>query len=152
MSPEQVVEALRAVEAQIPSVVPLTPAQRRTLSEQTRMSNDIILASINLIGASDMISRAVGVEAAEVRQMLGEASRWTAVEGELRAALNGVAGANLVRRQRIALIARHAYNLAQHLANLPGHDALIPLVEQVKRLRKLASRRKKPAPAVETPE
>jgi hypothetical protein len=159
LSPEQIVEALRALEAQIPFVAPLTFAQRRTVSEQTRISNDIIQSSINLIGASETISHAVGMPAADVRQMVAEADRWTAVESELRTALSGVAGANLVRRQRIALVSRLAYNLARQLARDPGHDALIPLVEQVKRLRKLASRRKRvpesPAPTtvaeVDTP-
>ncbi len=150
LTPEQVVKQLRALEAQIASVVPLTSAQRRAVSEQTRISNDVVLASINLIGASDFISQAVGMPAADVRQMVDEASRWTAVESELRAALNGVAGANLVRRQRIALITRQAYNLGRQLARVPGHDVLVPHVEQVKRLRRLASRRKRvpesPAP------
>src|SRR5260370_6083597 len=50
LTPEQVVKQLRALEAQIASVVPLTSAQRRAVSEQTRISNDVVLASINLIG------------------------------------------------------------------------------------------------------
>ena len=75
--------------------------------------------------------------------MVADASRWTAVESELRAALSGVAGANLIRRQRIALITRQAYNLGRQLARVPGHDILVPHVEEVKRLRKLASRRRR---------
>ena len=140
LSPEQIVEALRALRAQIPSVVPLTSAQRRAVSEQTRFSNDMIQSSINLIGASDTLSQAVGMPAADVRKMVSETSRWTAVEAELRTALNGVAGANLVRRQRIALVTSQAYNLARHLVRVPGHEGLIPLVEEVRHLRKLARR------------
>ena len=151
LSPEQIVKALRELEAQIPSIVPLTPAQRRAVSDQTRVSNDIIQSSINLIGASETIAQAVGMPAADVRQLVAEASRWNAVESELRAALNGVAGANLVRRQRIALITRQAYNLARHLARVPGHDVLVPHVEEVKRLRKLASRSRKRAPESPAP-
>jgi len=41
-----------------------------------------------------------------VRQLFDEANRWTAVEDELRGMLNGVAGANLIRRQRVALVTR----------------------------------------------
>ena len=149
LSPEQLVEALRALEAQIPSVVPMTPAQRRAVSEQTRVSDDVIQSSINLIDMSDTIAQAVGMPAADVREIVDEANRWMAVEGELRTALNGVAGANLIRRQRVAQITRQAYNLARHLVRLPGHDLLIPLVEHVKHLRKLASRRRR---AAETPE
>ncbi len=47
----------------------------------------------------------------DVRRLSDEANRWLVAEGELRAMLNGVAGANLVRRQRIALIAGQAFNI-----------------------------------------
>jgi len=120
--------------------------------EQAKTPQPVVEASINVIGASDMISEAVGVPAAEVRQMLDEASRWSAVEGELRAALNGVAGANLMRRQRIAVVTGHGYQIGQQLARA-GHTALVPHVQEVKRLKSFSRRKKhgsqspEPAPA-----
>jgi hypothetical protein len=99
---EAVVEQLRAVLTQIGEVAPLTTAQRRTLRGRIRTSNPILQASINVIGALDNVSQAVGQPADGVRQLYDEANRWTAVEDELRMMLNGVSGANLIRRQRIA--------------------------------------------------
>lgn len=138
-------EQLRALQAQMASIVPLTAAQRRTLREQAKVSPEIVDASINVIGAADAVALAVGVPAAEAHRMLDEATRWVAVEGELKATLNGVIGANLVRRQRIALLACQAYNIGRQLARDPGNAALVPHVQEVKRLRKIAGRRKRAA-------
>ena len=99
LAPETVVEQLRVMRGQIGEVSPLTPAQRKTLRNQTRTTNQILQASINVIGALDNIAQAVGQPADNVRQLFDEANRWTAVEDELRGMLNGVAGANLIRRQ-----------------------------------------------------
>ena len=73
--------------------------------------------------------------------------------------LEGVAGANLVRRQRVALIAGQAYIIGTQLARDPANAVLRPHVEEIKRLKR-ATRRKKageaaqppsPAPSSETP-
>jgi hypothetical protein len=58
-------------------------------------SNSVLQASINVIGALDNVSQAVGRPAGRVCQLEDEANRWTAAEDELRGMLNGVAGANL---------------------------------------------------------
>ena len=154
ITPEQVVEQLRALQAQIGPVVPLTFAQRRTLREQAKLPQPVVEASINIIGASDNVSQAVGQPAADVRQMLDDIARWTAVEGELRAALNGVAGANLIRRQRVARLSQQAYNIGRQLARDPDHAVLLPHLQEVKRLRSFSRRKKheseppaQPAPA-----
>ena len=97
LSPEAVVEQLRATRAQIGEVTPLTAAQRAALRSQARTTNPILQASINVIGVLDNVAQAVGQPAGNVRQMYDEANRWTAVEDELRSMLNGVAGA--IRRE-----------------------------------------------------
>ena len=157
MTPEQVVEQLRSLRAQIPEVAPLTVEQRKVLRAQSRVSNDIVQASINVIGASDNIAQAVGQPSEDVRQLVDESNRWTAVEDELKTTLNGVAGGNLVRRHRIAFIAGVAYNLASRLARDPAHAGLVPHVQEVKRLKSFARRKKAqaapqpPTPAPQTP-
>ncbi|HXA17250.1 MAG TPA: hypothetical protein VN380_09675 [Thermoanaerobaculia bacterium] len=85
-----------------------------------------------------------------MRQLYDEANRWTAAEDELRSMLNGVAGANLIRRQRIAIVAG-AYSIGTQLARDPAHAVLVPHVLEVKRLKSF-SRRKKAAPAPGTPQ
>ena len=52
--------------------------------------NAILQSSINIIGAADLVSQAVGLPAAEVRQICDDSNRWTAVADELRAMLNSV--------------------------------------------------------------
>ena len=151
LAPEAVVEVLRATRAQIGEVAPLTAAQRRALRDRIRTSNPILQASINVIGALDNVSQAVGQPADGVRQLYDEANRWTAVEDELRGMLNGVAGANLIRRQRIALITAQAYTIGSQLARDPANAVLVPHVEEIKRLKSFA-RRKKAAQAPGTPQ
>ncbi|HXA15516.1 MAG TPA: hypothetical protein VN380_00880 [Thermoanaerobaculia bacterium] len=151
LAPEAVVEVLRTTRAQIGEVAPLTAAQRRALRDRIRTTNPILQASINVIGALDNVSQAVGQPAGGVRQLYDEANRWTAVEDELRSMLNGVAGANLIRRHRIALITTQAYTIGLQLARDPANAVLVPHVEEIKRLKSFA-RRKKTAQAPSTPQ
>ena len=151
MTPEAVVEALRALRPQIGDMTPLTSAQRRILRNQTRTSNPVLQASINVLGVLDTIAQAVGTPPAEVRQLYDEANRWTAVEDELRTLLNGVAGANLVRLQRVSLAAAQAASIGSQLARDPANAVLVPHVQEIKRL-KSSTRRKKAAPAPGTPQ
>ncbi len=151
LSPEAVVEQLRVMRGQIGEVSPLTSAQRKTLRNQTRTTNPVLQASINVIGALDNVAQAVGQPAGDVRQMYDEANRWTAVEDELKAMLNGVAGANLIRRQRIALVAAQAFTIGTQLARDPANAVLVPHVQEIKRLKSF-NRRKKAAQAPSTPQ
>jgi len=145
LTPEAVVEGLRAMRAQIGEVMPLTREQRASLRNRARTSNPVLQASINVIGALDNVSQAVGQPADDVRQLVEEANRWTAAEDELRTMLSGVAGANLVRRQRIALIASQALSIGAQLARDPAHAVLLPHVQEIRRL-KSSKGRKKTAP------
>jgi hypothetical protein len=150
VTPGALVDQLRAMRAQIGEVTPLTAEQRKKLQRLSRTSNPILQASINIIGALDNVSQAVGQPAEDVRQLHDESNRWTAVEDELRALLSGVAGANVVRRQRVALIAAQAYMIGSQLARDPANAVLVPHVEEIRRLKSFA-RRKKPAQAPSTP-
>jgi hypothetical protein len=150
LAPDAVVDQLRAIRTQIGEVAPLSAAQRKALRGRIRTSNPILQASINVIGALDNVSQAVGQPADGVRQLYDESNRWTAVEDELRTMLNGVAGANLIRRQRLALITTQAYNIGTQLARDPANAVLVPHVEEIKRLKSF-SRRKKAAQAPNAP-
>jgi hypothetical protein len=145
LAPEDVVALLRNVRQQIAEVTPLTREQRKALRTQAGLSNGVVQASINVIGASDLVQLALRQPADDVRKLVEEANRWTAVEDELRAILRGITGANLVRRQRVGFLAARAYGISQQLARDPGNADLVPHVEEIKRLKKL-SRRKKQAP------
>lgn len=149
LTPEALVEQLRGIRNQIQEVAPLNAQQRRLLRGQLLASNEILQASINAIGASPIVSNAVG-QAEDVRGLHEESNRWTAVEDELRGLLNGIAGANLIRRQRLSIIAGQTIAISKQLVRDPANAQLVPHVEEIHRL-KSAKRRKKAAPAPETP-
>ena len=151
LTPEAVVEQLRNMRTLIGEVTPLTREQIKTVRNQARTPNPILQASINVIGALDIVEQAVGQPADEVRQLYEDANRWTAAEDELRMMLRGVAGANLIRRQRVALVAGRAFNIGSQLARDPAHAVLVPHVEEIKRLKSF-KRRKKAAPAPPAPQ
>ena len=142
LPPEAVVEQLRATRAQIAEVAPLTGPERQLLRNRTRTSTTVLQASINIIGALDVVEQAVGHPADEVRQLFADANRWTAVEDELRGMLNGVSGANLIRRQRLAFIAAQAYTIGTRLARDPAYAILLPHIQEIKRLKSFKRRRK----------
>jgi len=157
LDPETVVGQLRAMREQIGEVTPLSIGERRVLRRRAKTTNTILQASINVIGAFDKVSQAVAQPADAVRRLYDEANRWTAVEDELRTMLSGIAGANLVRRDRLALIAVQAYKVGTELARDPANALLLPHVQEIKRLRRIARRKKTadappspPAPAPET--
>jgi len=151
LTPEAVVEQLRTMRTLIGEVTPLTREQLKTVRNNARTSNPILQASINVIGALDLVEQAVGQPADEVRQLYEDANRWTAAEDELRMMLRGIAGANLIRRQRVALLAGRAVGISTQLARDPAYAVLVPHVDEIKRLKSF-KRRKKAAPAPGTPQ
>jgi hypothetical protein len=146
LDPETVVSQLRAMRAQIGEVTPLSSDERTTLRRRGRTTNAILQASINVIGASEQVSQAIAQQPDAVRRLYEEANRWTAVEDELRTMLRGIAGANLVRRERLGLIIGQAYKVGTELARDPANALLLPHVEEIKRLRNAGRRKKAAAP------
>jgi hypothetical protein len=142
---------LRIMRSQIADVTPLPKEQRKLVQQRLRMlPKSVIEASINVIGVLDNVSQAIGHPLDEVRQLQDEALRWDAVAEEARAFLKSIEGANLTRRQQLALIASAAYTIGSQLAKDPAKAVLVPHVEEVKRL-KGVSRRKKATQTAPTP-
>ena len=157
LTPEVIVEQLRAIGSQIPEATPMTPDQRQTLRSlgRTAKNGEILQTTISIVGTTDVISSAVGHDADGVRQLCDDWNRWAVVEGQLRALLNGVSSANLVRRQQLAAIADTAYGVGQKLSRYPGHAAVVPHVAEIKRLKNSGRRKKAPkktqSPAPDVP-
>ena len=152
LGPEAVTAQLRTMASQIEGVAPLTQAQRTQLKQRIRSQpKSVVDASINVIGVLDNVSQAIGQPLDEVRQLQDETLRWEAAAEEARAFLKGIEGANLIRRERLALIATQAYTIGSQLAKDPKKAVLVPHLEEVKRLKSVARRRKTapdaPAPA-----
>ena len=147
LAPEAVIAQLRTIRSQIGDVEPLSKDQRSLVRRRIRtLAKPVVEASINVIGVLDNVSQAIGQPLGDVRQLQDESLRWEAVADEARAFLKGVEGANLIRRQRLAVIATQAYTIGVQLAKDPAKSVLVPHVEEVKRL-KGASRRKRATPA-----
>ncbi len=140
-TPEQVVEQLRALMASIPDVPSLTERERAVVRKSARIPEAEVQASINVVGALDKVSHAIGRPVEECRQLVEDTNRWDAVENELAGALKAVSGANLVRKQRLTVIAIQAYAIGQQLARDPENAAVVPHVKEVKRLKALRRRK-----------
>ncbi|HEY2091358.1 MAG TPA: hypothetical protein VGJ81_05690 [Thermoanaerobaculia bacterium] len=157
LTPEAIVEQLRAISDQIPEATPMTTDQRTILRNhgRTAKNGEILQTTISLVGTTDVISNAVGQDADGVRQLCDDWNRWAVVEDQVRALMNGISSANLVRRQQLAAIADTAYGIAQKLSRYPGHAAVVPHVTEIKRLKNLGGRKKAPktsqTPAPEVP-
>lgn len=153
LEPEAVLEQLRTMQSQIDSLAPLSKSQRSASRQRAaRQSVPVIAASLGVISSSDTVAAAVGQPVDEVLQLQQDEGRWGLVAEELRKFLKGIEGANLLRRERLALIASQAYVVGTQLVRNPANQDLVPHVEEVKRL-KSATRRKKatPAPQPQTP-
>jgi hypothetical protein len=147
LTPQEVVDRLQAIRARIADVTPLTGDQRLAVRGLSRVvTNEILQASIGAIGSADLVATSVGHQPDDVRALYDESNRWNQAEAELRTMLEGISGANLIRRQRLALIIKQTYGVSAALANDPAHVELVPQVAEIKRLKRLARGKKKPAP------
>jgi hypothetical protein len=143
LSPEEVLAQLRSMQSQIDDVAPLSTEQRMLVKQRLRRQPaPIVEASINVIGVLDNVSQAIGQPLDDVRQLQDDSLRWDAVAEEARAFAKRIEGANLNRRQRLALIARQAYAIGTQLAKDPAKAVLLPHVEEIKRLKGFSRRKK----------
>ncbi|HEY2324597.1 MAG TPA: hypothetical protein VGJ82_17185 [Thermoanaerobaculia bacterium] len=152
LTPEALIEQLRNLQSQVEEVTPLSAAERTQLRQVTRRQPPhVVQASISVIGSSGTIADAVGQPIDQVVQMQTDASRWALAADELRIFLKGIEGANLVRQQKLAFIASQAYSIGTQLARSPQNAKLVPQVEEIKRL-KVQARRKKAQPESPQPQ
>src|SRR3954454_3854633 len=101
LTPEQFVDELRALMARVPDLPSLTRQERRLLQQHTRVADSEAQAAINVVHASDKVAQVVGAPTDDIRRVMEDGSRWALAENELKGALQSVADANLVRRQRV---------------------------------------------------
>jgi hypothetical protein len=147
LTPEQIVEQLRALQSQIPEFVQLPNGrQMRMIRHRASVNVEFAREAINAVGASETVQHVVGNSPAELHAAEDEIGRWTAVEAELRATLRGVTAANTLRRERFGLAALQVLNVSRELVRREEHAALLPHVEAMSRLPKYnRQRRTKPA-------
>jgi hypothetical protein len=151
LTPAEVLAQLRTMAASIPEIAPLTPKERRQMYQLEKTPVEIVLAQFDMIGVSDRVQSAVGSTAEAANQLIADDNRWVTVEGELQAILNGIRGANLIRRQKVQLLGAQAFGVGVLLARSEEHAELKPHVERVRRLKRLARGRKSAPQSPETP-
>jgi hypothetical protein len=83
----------------------------------------------------------VSVAPEDAKRLVSDDERWISVEREAKALLAGIAGGNLLRRQKMQLVAAQAFTIAATLARGSEGRPLLPFVESIRRLR--AARRKR---------
>ena len=143
ITPEAVVEQLRAIRSQIGEVTPITSAQRESMRHIAKLAHDVVQSSVNMIDFSTPMQQALGRPSADVRGLQDANARWSAVEDELRSLLEAVSGTNYARRHQLALISAQAYSIGTQLVRDPANAELLPHVREIKRLRAIAFGRKK---------
>jgi len=150
LTPEAIVEQLRALRIHVPEYIQLPTGDAQALRRAANVAPEFVQASINAITESERVASVIGRSAADLRLETVDADRWRAVEDELRAMYNGVAAANLVRRHRIGLTALQTYNICRQLVRQKENAALLPHVQGMKRLNKFGKKHAKtpaePAP------
>lgn len=152
LTPEQVVEQLRAMRQRIPEFVQLPKGEVRQIRRTANVNPDLTREAIDTIGASEMMQSVIGNTPGELHQAEDELARWSTVESELRSMHRGVSLANLVRRHRLGRVALQAYSVGRQLVRQEEHAQLLPHVENMSRIRKFARRRPKPAAEPEPPQ
>ena len=151
LTPEAIIEQIRAMRSQVDDVTPLDKAQRQQLKQRARRQPaPVVEASISVINSSGTVAQAVGQPAEEVLQLQSDVARWALAAAELHSFFQGIEGANLVRRERLAFIASQAYSFGSQLVRNPENAGLLPQVEEIQR-RKIAARRKKAQANPQTP-
>jgi hypothetical protein len=151
LSPDVAIEQIRSMRAQLPEVATLTSKQRKALRNSSQTAEPIVQASLNVIGVSDLVSAAMGQPLDTVRALQQEALLWKSVEEEARNLVTGIAGANLLRRQKLAVLAAQAYGIGTQVAKVPENEVLVSHVEEIKRLKKIARRKKSATPVPQQP-
>ena len=144
LSPEQVMQQLRALREQIPlpDALPAMPAARRR--RLAHVDSQFVVAAINASGASPVVQSALGRTDEDLRQESDVSDRWTAVIDEVRALLASLVDANTLRRQRIGLAALQTYQICQQLARDDAHATrLAAHIGEMKKLNKFGRPRRK---------
>jgi hypothetical protein len=151
LTPDAAIAQIRAMRAQLPQVGTLTPQDRAKLRNSSQTSQPIVESSLNVIGVSDVVQAALGQPLDNVRALQQDAILWKAVEEEARNLVTGIAGANAMRRHTLATIGSQAYAIGSQVAKVPENEVLISHVEEIKRMKRIARRRKPAKPAPQQP-
>jgi hypothetical protein len=144
--PATLIAQVRAMREVIPDYAQLRITERRSMQIVAGTDPDFVRASINSVSDSPNVQQALGRTPEELRQDLADVQSWTDLEDEVRALLDGVAAANLVRRNRVGEAALATYAIARRLVRDKQHANLLPHVATMKQLNRFGVKRAKATP------
>ena len=152
MEPEALIEQLRDMRQFIPDYTQLRTSQARLIRSAAFVDPRFVQAAIGAISACHCLRGALDHTAADLNDAVAEATRWAVLEEELRAMLQGVVAANLVRRARVGMATLQTYSISRQLIRQEGHSDLLPHVAAMKRLNRFGRRSKSPGEEPEAPQ
>jgi ABC-type transporter Mla subunit MlaD len=151
VTPESVVESVRALRGQIPNYVQLPEPTAKTLRWVSSLTPEFTQAAIQAVGASQTVHATVGQSAEELQAAVETAARWAVVRDELRATLDGVTSAVLTMKHSLAQSVLLTYTVSKKLVKVPQHADLLPHVAMMRKANRMGRNRKAqsqtPAPA-----
>src|ERR1700682_2294991 len=147
LDPVTLIEQVRALRQQIPEFTHLPSRDKQALSRAASLHPDFVQGAITVVGASTGVQDILGSTLDALHQQTDDATRWATAEDEVKALLDGIHAANLVRKHRIGLVALQAYAIGRQLVPQKEHAGLLPHVEELQRLNRIGKRAKKTTPA-----
>ena len=139
LTPEAVVEQLRAIRSQIGEVTPISTAQREAMRNDRKAGardHSVEREHDRLLVAGAAGPRTVRRRmSVTCRRKRPAGARWRTSFARFSQA---VSGTNYARRHQLALISAQAYSIGTQLVRDPANAELLPHVREIKRLRALA--------------
>ena len=146
LTPEEVIDQVRAMRDRIPEFAPLSKQQQTdNMKRLARLNPAFTREAIGAVGDSVVVQTVIGNTPDELVQAEDDMTRWSLAESEVRSLLHGMTAGNLVRRQRIAQAALEAYNVCSRLVKREEHAHLVARVEHMRRLPRFGRRRTRAA-------
>lgn len=141
ITPQEVVQQLRAIRAQIRDFVLMPPSESLPLTRAASIDIAQIHSAIDAIAASPNLRNGLGRDADELRAETKDDGEWSQVLVEIDTFRRGVAGGIRVRRHRLGTIALRVYQVSRQLALDKEHAELLPHVDAMRRALKVGKRR-----------
>ena len=151
VTPESVVDQLRALRSQIPNYVQLPVPTAQSLRSVSNLSPEFGQAAIQAVSASPTVQATVGQTAEELQTATEAAARWSMVRDELKVTLDGVTSAVLTMKHTLGQSLLLTYTVSKKLVKVPQHADLLPHVALLRKANRFGRSHKAqppvPAPA-----
>jgi len=152
VTPESVVEQLRALQSQIPNYGQLTVPAAQTLRTVSSVNPEFSQAAIHAVGASPTVQATVGQSADDLQTAAQMIDRWSIVRDELKVTLEGVTSAVLTMKHSLGQSTLLTYTVCKKLVKSPEHSGLLPHVDLMRKANRLGRKRKlSPQPQAPAP-